>query len=273
LCISFAGPSKLACRVANEIIYGGMMTVPCCIIKKRDGRVPFITSFFLVAVLLTVSILAITFRPSTASPHDKEFSPAVPVENLDSLSPDDLLALALEQCRSLESYQCRLKLHLTKAGQVQNGEYIFSYKKPNLVRMHVERGKDKGSTVILQADGRIRGRREGILSIFAVTLQPNDQRLYDLWDRSFCNSDWATLLSETKDRLGNGESSNLRIVDNGQKVLLDTSGSDFEEQTWLDSKSLVLLRKKARMNNGDSLDAVWSDIALNPSFDDHFFNF
>ncbi|RJP16183.1 MAG: hypothetical protein C4520_19445 [Candidatus Abyssobacteria bacterium SURF_5] len=199
---------------------------------------------------------------------------ASPSGELASLSPDDLLARAIENIRELDSYQCRLKLYVTKGDRVQKSEYTFSYRKPNLVRMHVETGKDEGSTVIRREDGRIRGRREGLLSIFAVTLHSNDQRLYDLWDRSFCDSDWLTLLSEMKERLRDAEDVRVEPAgSNGSLILLGIDGKGFVEQTWFDSRNLTLVQKEAWRDNGDYLKVVWSDISLNPQFEDDFFFF
>jgi hypothetical protein len=185
-----------------------------------------------------------------------------------------LLSTAIENYESLRSYKCRLKLHLTKGDDVQDKQYVFYYQKPNLVRMYVEAGKEEGSTVILREDGTIRGRREGLLSIFPITLEPEDRRLFSLWDRHFTKSDCGTILEETMDKLDECSSFRVEVIRGGEQLLI-TQADDkgFIDQTWLESDKLILLKKKVQMPNGDELLAVWSDIALNPEFKEDFFSF
>jgi outer membrane lipoprotein-sorting protein len=196
-----------------------------------------------------------------------------PVEVLASLPPEEVIGHAIERCEKLESYRCRLTIHLTRGDRVQDSEYVFFYKKPNLIRMEVKEGKDKGSTVILRKDGRIRARREGILSMFAVTLAPDDRRLYDLWDRFFCNADWVTVLRETRERLEDASAARVESVDGGRRILLNNDAAGSLERTWLDGDQLVLLKKQARRENGDTLEVTWSDIALNPALKEGLFHF
>jgi hypothetical protein len=228
-------------------------------------------SFGTLSSALPIILIAGAFITCTA-----DFSSArqtSSVEEVTSLSPEDLLTLAIESCQKLDAYQCRLTLHLTKGDQTQDSQYVFSYKKPNLIRMHVEGGKDRGSTVIFRRDGCIRGRREGLLSFFAVTLKPDDHRLYDLWGRSFVNSDWVTLLAETKDRAKDASATEVKIMDGGKRILIEAQGDGFVEQTLLDAGRMVLLEKRSQRDNGDRLQAVWSDISLNPILQDGFFYF
>jgi outer membrane lipoprotein-sorting protein len=196
-----------------------------------------------------------------------------PVEVLAALPPEEVIGHAIERCEKLESYRCRLTIHLTRGDRVQDSEYVFFYKKPNLIRLEVKEGKHKGSTVVRRKDGRIRARREGLLSMFAFTLDPEDRRLYDLWDRFFGDSDWVTVLTQTRERLRTVDSASVESVDGGRFILLKASSEDFVERTWLDGDQLVLLKKQARRENGDTLEATWSDIALNPPLDDNLFHF
>lgn len=185
-----------------------------------------------------------------------------------------LLTEAIENYDNLRSYRCKLKLHLTKADAVQKKEYLFYYKKPNLIRMHVEKGRHEGSTVVLREDGKIRGRREGILSFFAVTLDPRDERLYSLWDRHFTESDCGTVLKETKTKLMECDFFRLETVSEGTQLLLTAEDeSGFIDQTWLEKENLILLKKRVRLPNGDKLLAIWSEVTLNPEFEKELFSF
>ncbi len=190
------------------------------------------------------------------------------------ITPQELLSRAIENFQNVNSYEFRLILHITKGPAEQNSQYHFYYQKPNLVRMYVDEGAGKGNTVILRKDGLIRGRREGALSMFPVTLKADDERLCDLWHRQFDESDWGRILGETLDRVKKSSSSTVEVVDSGKHFLLTVKESDgFLEQTWLDCKQLTLAKKLVCLQNGDKLDARWTDVSLNPQFDENFFYF
>jgi outer membrane lipoprotein-sorting protein len=192
----------------------------------------------------------------------------------DGLTPESLLSEAIKNYQGLTSYQCRLILHVTKGKEEQNSEYIFYYQKPNLVRMYVDEGVGKGNTVLLRKDGLIRGRREGAFSFFPITLKPDDQRLCDLWNRQFSQTDWGKILEETMARLRTYHSSTLEVVNGGKQFLLTLKGNDgFVEQTWLDHDQLILAQKHVVSQSGDRLDVRWTEVSLNPHFDDSFFYF
>jgi len=194
-------------------------------------------------------------------------------QSMTKSTPEGLVSSALENYESLQSYQCRLTLHATKGEEVQDSEYLFYYQKPNLVRMHVSEGSGKGNTVVLRKDGLIRGRREGALSVFPITLKPDDERLRDLWDRRFAESDWGKILEETLARMKMSDADTMEAVGGGQFLLTIRGDDGFLEQTWLERDQLTLARKHVRLHNGDRLDVRWTDVVLNPQFDEDFFYF
>ncbi len=192
----------------------------------------------------------------------------------DQLAPGVILSRAIEMCRNLDSYRCKLTLDLTRGKQAEHSEYYLYFKKPGLLRMYVIEGQTKGHSVLLRGDGTIRGRREGLFSVFPVTLRPDDTRLFDLWGRNFIHSDWVTLLKETESRMDDFPCSHVKAVNGGARLLIVMEGSDgYCEKTWLDSHLLTLLRKEILRPNGDSLTAEWTEIEYNPVFRNGFFDF
>jgi outer membrane lipoprotein-sorting protein len=190
------------------------------------------------------------------------------------ITPGQLMFMAFENYEAIRSYQCRLILHATKGNTVQDSEYLFYYQKPNMIRMHVEKGIGEGDTIVMRSDGTIRGRREGILSMLAITLNPNDERLRDLWDRRFYDSDWGTILRETEKRMKECVSCRVELDGGAKRFVLTVEGADgYFDQTWLDGERLTVLKKHVRMANGDKLEATWTNIALNPTFEKDFFDF
>ncbi|MBI4832028.1 MAG: hypothetical protein HY801_10855 [Candidatus Lindowbacteria bacterium] len=193
---------------------------------------------------------------------------------VDRMTPDQLISKAFENYQTLRSYQCRLILHATKGETVQDSEYLFYYQKPNMVRMHVKEGKGKGDTVVMRGDGAIRGRREGMFSMIAVTLNPEDERLRDLWDRRFYRSDWGTILRETEKGMQECASCRVDLAPGGKRYVLTVENEKgYRDQTWFEGDKLTLIKKHVILENGDRLEATWTDVALNPPFEEDFFNF
>jgi outer membrane lipoprotein-sorting protein len=190
------------------------------------------------------------------------------------MTPEQIMSRAFDNYQTIRSYQCRLILHATKGEAVQDSQYLFYYQKPNMVRMHVKEGKGKGDTALMRSDGTVRGRREGILSMVAITLNPEDERLRDLWGQRFHKTDWGTILKETEKRMNEHASRRVELAPGGKGYILTIEGKDgYLEQTWLEKDSLTLTKKQVLLTNGDRLEATWTDVALNPQFVKDFFDF
>jgi len=192
----------------------------------------------------------------------------------DPLTPEEAVRKAIENFQNLQSCQYRIILHLTAGNAIQDSEYTFCYKKPNLIRMYVNEGKDRGSTVLLRKDGRIRGKAGGLLSLIALTLNDDDERLRDLWGRKFYKADWGTILEETEVTLKQATRSRVEEAEGGNEIVVIAEGENGSfEKTWLSADGKTLFKKQARKENGDTLDLRWTDVVLNPQFKEGFFDF
>lgn len=198
-----------------------------------------------------------------------------PLPAEEQVTPEALLSKAIESFQNLNSYQCRMVVHLTRGKEAQDSQYLFSYQKPRLMRMYVEKGRDRKSTVILREDGIIRGKPGGMLSVVPpLTLNPDDKRLRDLWDRRFYQADWGTLLKEIQISLKGCASTKIEMLNSGKEYLLTLQGNNGDvDQVWFDHENWSLFKRRIRLANGDTLDAKWSDIKLNPKFPGKFFDF
>src|SRR3990167_8810049 len=72
----------------------------------------------------------------------------------------------------------------------------FKFKKPNLIRTDVIEGDKKGSTVILNKEGKIRGKNSMGLR---KTLQPTDSRLKNIRGATFMQASLLDMLDRLKD--------------------------------------------------------------------------
>lgn len=152
----------------------------------------------------------------------------------------------------------------------------FQFKKPNLMRTDVLEGRKRGSTVLLNKEGKIRGRnRIG----FKKTLKPTDRRLRNIRGYTFMNS---SLLDKTE-RLKN------HILERGCKATLteeecmgrpayylhidhkDADDPITKEDAWFDKKTYVILKNLKYENDVKVTDTTWRDIEINIPMDDEIF--
>ncbi|MBI9098461.1 MAG: hypothetical protein JEY91_08275 [Spirochaetaceae bacterium] len=88
-------------------------------------------------------------------------------------SPSEVVHLFGEHLNTIKDYQCRMYEWSIK-GKKEEIRYInFYFLSPRLIRMDILKGNragDTGSIGVLREDGRVRGRKGGILSAIAVTV-------------------------------------------------------------------------------------------------------
>lgn len=153
---------------------------------------------------------------------------------------------------------------------------MFRFKKPNLMRTNVLEGKKKGSVVLLNKEGKIRGKnRIG----FRKTLKPTDKRLRNIRGYTFMNSS----LSDKVRRL------KKHILETGCKAVLteeeymgkhayrlhidhiDTDDAVTDEDLWFDRETLIMLKNLKYENEQKVTDITFRDFEINIPLDDALF--
>ena len=154
---------------------------------------------------------------------------------------------------------------------------MFRFKKPNLMRTDVLEGKKRGSTVLLNKEGKIRGRnRIG----FKKTLKPTDKRLRNIRGYTFMNSSYSGKVRRLKDH----------ILEKGCKAALteeeymgtrayrlhidheDADDAVTDENIWFDKKTYVILKNLKHENEQKVTDITWRDFKINIPLDDALFD-
>jgi hypothetical protein len=78
---------------------------------------------------------------------------------------------------SLSDYQCRMDEQCWQGRRFEERTINFYFKKPRLIRMDILRGNrfgDTGSVGVYRGDGRVRGRKGGLLGFLAITVDKHD---------------------------------------------------------------------------------------------------
>jgi len=152
----------------------------------------------------------------------------------------------------------------------------FQFKKPNLMRTDVLTGKKKGSTVLLNKEGKIRGRNSWG---FKMALKPTDKRLQNIRGMTFKNSN---LMNKTE-RLKNhilDRGCNATFVEEeymgkpAYHLHIDRNDPDdpiTDEDAWFEKGTYLILKNLKYEGDVKVTDTTWQEHEINiPLADDLF---
>ena len=176
----------------------------------------------------------------------------------------------------LDTYTFIMDSRVRKGLRRDNRISKFYFKKPNLIRTEVLKGRKRGSTVVLQKDGKIRGRNSFGLRL---TLKPADRRLKNIRGSTFLNASFADKSARlNKQILEDGCAATLEEVEYDGRTayhlrVLHKGAYDevTEEGLWVDRESFLLLRNTMYAGKEVVSDVIWSDYEINVPLSDELF--
>ena len=153
---------------------------------------------------------------------------------------------------------------------------MFQFKKPNLMRTDVLTGKKKGSTVVLNKDGVIRGKNSWG---FRKTLKPKDKRLRNIRGMTFMNSNLMNKTQRLKEHiLERGCKATLTEGEYegrpGYHLHIDHEDDDdpiTSEDVWFEKDTYLILKNIKYEGNVKVTDVTWRDHEVDIPLDDDLF--
>lgn len=197
--------------------------------------------------------------------------------SLDGESAGDVVKQFGRFLETVTDYQCRMYEWSIK-GRKKEIRYInFYFRKPRLIRMDIidgNRNGDPGSIAVLLPDGRVRGRKGGILSPFAITVDKDSAPATTIRGVTFDESDALAALDRLHFLL---DHSTVRFsTDPGGWLfdcLLDKPEQEItREILYLSSTTMMPVYTKSM--EGDKLvqHVEWSSYIINGGLPEEFFN-
>jgi len=179
-----------------------------------------------------------------------------------------ILAMNTYRC-IMESENWRGTLYERKISRLQ-------FKKPNLLRLDVLEGKKRGSAVVLNKEGIIRGRNSWGLK---KTLKPTDKRLKNIRGYTFLNSSLIDKVNRLKKHiLETGCGATLTEEDYDSKAAyrlhIEHIGADnplTTEDIWFEKGSYIMLRNIKYEGDNKVTDISWHDFEIDILLDDSIF--
>jgi len=96
---------------------------------------------------------------------------------------------------ALEDYTCSFDSFVADGRRSQRSTFRYFFKKPDLIRMEIISGDNKGAILIVR-DGKVRAKPAGLLSILILTLKPDDPRVIDVRKNRPDQSSWGYYLDQ-----------------------------------------------------------------------------
>ena len=115
-----------------------------------------------------------------------------PARAAQSITAAEAIIRGEERFRQLRDYECMVDVELRKGSEVEAGSGQFWFKQPRMLRVRVTRGAGKGSEIAVDTEGKIRGKKRGLLSFIVKRLQASDRRLHTIRGTSMLELDWGS---------------------------------------------------------------------------------
>jgi hypothetical protein len=217
-----------------------------------------VTPLILIA-LLVLPLLTASRAPAAGPP--------------EALQLIDRLEERMSQCRD---YQYLVNSFERKGDQKENRSYRLFVKDARQVRVKVTDGRGKGSEAALDAKGRLRGRKGGLLKPFVQTLKPDDSRIRSLRGTPFWDCACHNFLKELRARATQPGARCAVEPDKeqpGQLLLVVDRAGGTHERYWIDTHQMHVV--KGEVFEGDLLiqEFCIHDLKENVGLNDDFFSF
>jgi hypothetical protein len=185
----------------------------------------------------------------------------------------DSLQAHLAHC---QDYRYDVSSYERNGNQQEERSYRFFVKRARLVRIRVLDGRGKGSEAVMDAQGRVRARKGGLLRAFVRTLRPDDPRVCSLRGTPFWEAACPNFLKELRIRVVQPGTECDLGPDLVQPALirldLHRPGAN-RERYWIDPQGMHLIKGEVLEGNLLVHRFVISDIRENVGLSDAFFAF
>lgn len=202
---------------------------------------------------------------------------SAPLYSQIAMTPREVIDLFEERLAAIADYQCRMYEWSAK-GRREEIRYInFYFKQPRLIRMDIIKGNrsgDTGSIGVLRSNGKVQGRKGGLLSPFVISVDKESALATTIRGVTFDQSDAKAALERLRFLM---ERSRLRFSGKEEGWLFDFHLVEPEEgitreTLFLSSENIMPLYTESF--EGDELvqTVQWRSYIINAGLPDEFFD-
>ncbi len=178
-----------------------------------------------------------------------------------------------ERTARCEDYQYLVRSYEKKGTREEERTYRLYVKDCRLVRIKVTGGRGKGSEAALDAQGRIHGRKGGLLKAFPKTLRPEDSRIRSLRGTAFWEAACHNFLKDLRERMAQPGARCEIGPDRDQSgrllMVVDRPGGAHEKY-WIDPQQMRLMKGEVyedhQLVKRFTIEQVRENVGLTESF-------
>jgi outer membrane lipoprotein-sorting protein len=193
--------------------------------------------------------------------------------------PQSIVEAFQRMYESLSDYQCRMHEYCRQGSRYEERTMNIYFKKPRYIRMDILKGNrfaDTGSVGVYQNDGRVTGRKGGLLSFLAINVDKHDTQATTIRGLTLDESDLQATLEKMRFHLA--ESACRLAVGTGIYELVfeprDPSRNGGVTKDIIRLDAVTLLPVSSDSFEGQRLvqHAEWSSYILNAGLPDQLFD-
>jgi outer membrane lipoprotein-sorting protein len=189
-----------------------------------------------------------------------------------ALAPNDLLKQVQQRFDTLKDYQCIFVTTGYKNGKVKEETNNYFFKKPQLIRLEVTSGKDKGAVAIYNRQGKVRAHAGGLLGVFKITMEPNDKRLLDSEGNSFVDSHLGGAIRDMSKLLATASNASITEIDRqGRCYLLQVERPNKKDLIIVNTQQLLPIEWQSYKDGQPTSKTEWRSLRVDQGLADSLF--
>ncbi len=203
----------------------------------------------------------------------------LPPSFADPPTPQSIIESFLALYASVSDYQCRMYENCRQGDNYEERTINLYFKKPRFIRMDILKGNrfaDTGSIGVYKNDGRVTGRKGGLLSIFAITVDKHDPQATTVRGLAFDEGDLQATLEKMQSYLAESACT-LTVGADVYELIFEPRDPSrnrgvSKDIVRLDAATLLPVSSDSFEGNHVVQHAQWSSYILNAGLPDQLFD-
>lgn len=195
------------------------------------------------------------------------------------LTPAQVVDRLEARLGSVGDYQCVMESDIAGEKDRQKGTYRIWFRKPDLIRIKVERGSHRGSEISVTRRGSVRAHGGGLLKPIVTTMKKTDSRLKDPRGSYAWESDFGTYYRKVREKLAAAEKAEVKPVPGSpDRLVMEITYRDPEHsrrlyEVWtVDSANWLLLKDDLYEDDRQVARVEFRDYRENTGLKEEFFD-
>ena len=189
-----------------------------------------------------------------------------------AITPQELLQQLKQNFAKLKDYQCQMTDTKYKAGKPSVESRNYYFKKPQLIRIEVTGGSDKGAVAVYNSAGKVRAHAGGILGLFTITMEPNDKRLQEDDGSTFVDSHLGVSIRDLEQAMNGATVSITEVAQSRKLYQVEINRPNKRQVILVDAQQLLPIQWDTFTNGQLEFRTEWQNFKADTGLADSLFS-